>query len=564
MRRLRFTPLMLAAALAGCAVAPTRVAAPPKPAPPSLRAQLLYHVLVGDITGQQGHLGAAAAAFGKAAEESGNENLARRSALLALYARHYHEGDHLAHLWRRANPHSAGALEALGDAELGEGYLVPAAQHFERALARITRAEGGGGRAFAFEQISTLLMRHKAGSKALVLMQSISDKYPQDPVGRYVLADIARRRGHFGVARKAVDQALTLKPHWEDAAILKARILWVHKPRLSLAFSKTFLGANPDATRLRLDYARRLVSLQYWRKALVQFEAIANATPDDPRVLYATGLVALKSNRLRLAQSYLGRMVTLAPDDAHARLYLGEIAERRHEYRVASHWYRSVGAPYRFAAQVRLALVPFYQHRAQESLARLARLVPASENEQLTLALARNRVLTHLRRYAAGIGVLNAAMAHLRPSGVLFYAHALAEERLHNVAGAVTDLHTLLARHPDDPMVLNALGYTLVANNQHKRLGMKLVRKALTLDPGNPYILDSVGWAYYELGDPSAALPYLHRAYTMSHDGTVAAHLGRALWAVGDHGAARAVWHQAYHIYPRNRHLRRALARHHL
>ncbi|MDA8390876.1 MAG: tetratricopeptide repeat protein [Gammaproteobacteria bacterium] len=564
MRRLRFVAWMMAAALAGCAVTPTRVAPVAKPPATrtAARAHLLYHVLVGDIAGQQGRLGVAAAAFGKAAQESGDESLARRSTLLALYAHRYREGEQLARLWRHADPQSASALEALGDAELGQGRIPQAERRFGQALVRVTAEAGGGGRAFAFEQIAALLWHHVPKSNVLVVMRAITGKYPHDPVGRYVLADLARRRGHLGLARRAVDQALTLKPHWEDAAVLKARILWVRDPRLSLAFTKEFLAANADATRLRLDYARRLVSLQYWHKALVQFEMIADATPNDPQVLYATSLVALKTGDLPVARADLKRVIALAPGDAHARLYLGEIAERAGRYRAAAHWYRSVGAPYEFAAQVRLALLPFYQHRPQASLARLAHLTAGNEDQMVTLALARDRVLVRLHRYADGIRVLNQALAQAPRAGALLYARALDEERLHDVAATIADLRALLARRPGDPMVLNALGYTFVCNNQHKRQGLQLVRKALSLDPDNPYILDSVGWAYFELGHPSLALPYLQRAYQMSHDGTIAAHLGQALWAVGDHGAARALWHQAHRAHPHNAHLRRALARH--
>ena len=95
---------------------------PLKPAPsPSharalssdLRDKLLYHVLVGDIAGQQGRLGEAAQAFGQAAQESGDQGLTRRSALLSLYARRYAQARRLARLWLREAPTSAGAMEAL-------------------------------------------------------------------------------------------------------------------------------------------------------------------------------------------------------------------------------------------------------------------------------------------------------------------------------------------------------------------------------------------------------------------------------------------------------------------
>jgi len=560
-----FAFVAMAALLAGCAT----TTLPVKPAIPRLQARasinrdsLLYHVLVGDIAGQQGHLGAAAHAFGRAAQESGDQDLLRRSVLLSLYARRYGQARHLAHLWVIARPQSVGALEALADADLGLGQFALSEHEFEQALVLGTTHDGSGGRAFAFEHIATLLLRHRPSPQVLAVMRTLSRRYPKDPVGDYAFADLARQYKHPRQALRAIDRALTLKPHWEDAAVLKARILWIQAPRATFQFSRQFLQANPDATRLRLDYARRLVSLEYWQSALAQFQLIAKAAPNDPQVLYAAGLLALRTHEPILARKYLKRSLLFAPNDAHAKLYLGEIAEHERRFARARYYYNQVGSPYRFAARLREALMPLRESRPQVAWQNLSRLTARTADQDVTLALARNQVLIALHRYAQALAVLTPAIAKAQHKGALLYARALGEEKLGQVAAAEADLEALLVRHPRDPMVLNALGYTYINHRQHEKRGLALVRQALVLDPGNPYILDSLGWAYYRLGQPKLAVPYLRKAFELSHNVTIATHLGMALWALGRHATALRIWHGALAKAPQNAMLKAELRKH--
>lgn len=528
----------------------------------SLQERLFYHVLVGDIAGDRGDLSAAAKAFGQAASESGDLRLTQRSVLLALYARDYGEADTLARRWVRQKPDSIQGQEALADAALGLHNLSRAQAGFLKALHLVGRREGPGGQAFAFERIAALLLRHKPHVGALRVMQALSAHYTADPVASYALADLARTRGRYGLATQAIDRALAEKPHWEDAAVLKARILWTHTPLLALAFSKQFLLDNPGATRLRLDYARRLVSLQYWHHALKQFEIIEVAVPNDPQVLYATGLLALQTQQPQLAARNLRRALKLVPTDAHIRLYLGEIAEKAGHYRKATRWYKTVGAPYRFAARLRLALLPLWQGHPHQASIRLEKMRAHSVGRQTTLALAYNQVYVKLHNYRAALVRLNRVMIKAPHKSALLYARALDEEKLGQVRQAEVDLQSLVATHPYDPVVLNALGYTLVNHKQHVQHGLALIVRALQLDPQNPYIMDSVGWAYFQLGHKQRALPYLQKAFALTHNATIAVHLGTVLWAIGHLRQAKKVWLGAHLKHPRSAVLNRTIRAH--
>ena len=559
-------PMLAVGLLAGCATVGQRPAvrhvAVAKTHKAHRQGRLFYHVLLGDIAGQQGRLGAAAQAFGEAARETGDLGLARRSTLLSLYARHYAEAHYLARLWLSEAPKSASAREALADADLGLGRSKAAIRQFERALKQAATLQGPAGRAFAFEHIATMLLRHKRVPPTLIVMRALTERYPKDPIGEYALADLARQDNDQAAALRAIDAALVLKPDWEGAAVLKARILWSAAPRRALAFSARFLKSNPSATRLRLDYARRLVSLEYWHRALAQFQVIAAAAPNDAQVSYAAGLIALRTNRLGLARSYLKRSLALAPGDAHAELYLGEIAQKQGRFARAHYYYAHVGAPYRFTASVRDGLMLLQESAPHLAWQRLAQVGAHTPAQVTALALARNEVLMALGQYARGLALLNAARPKSPHPNVLLYARALDEEKSGALAAAERDLERLVTAHPHSAIALNALGYTYINHDQHEKRGMALVRRALTLDPKNPDILDSMGWAYYRKGQPRVAITYLRKAFILSHDPTIAAHLGAALWRAGERARALRLWHAALTKAPHNAALKAELAKH--
>jgi Flp pilus assembly protein TadD len=110
---------------------------------------------------------------------------------------------------------------------------------------------------------------------------------------------------------------------------------------------------------------------------------------------------------------------------------------------------------------------------------------------------------------------------------------------------AIRAFERLLEQRPDDPTILNALGYTLGDDRRQMPRATRLVERALELSPDNAAIMDSVGWLRFRRGDAPGALPLLERAYRRSRDAEIAAHWAEVLWTTGDRAGARRVWAQA-------------------
>jgi len=124
-----------------------------------------------------------------------------------------------------------------------------------------------------------------------------------------------------------------------------------------------------------------------------------------------------------------------------------------------------------------------------------------------------------------------------------------------------TDLRRLVQLRPDYAHAYNALGYTFADRNIRLKEAYELIDKALQLAPDDGFILDSMGWVQYRLGNLTAARDYLGRAYRLKPEADVAAHLGEVMWRQGDHDAARTVWREASRRESDNETLKETLQR---
>lgn len=128
----------------------------------------------------------------------------------------------------------------------------------------------------------------------------------------------------------------------------------------------------------------------------------------------------------------------------------------------------------------------------------------------------------------------------------LLYARGIAHERLKNWKQAEEDLKAALAYEPDHPYILNYLAYSWTDQGKNLDKALEMINKAARLQPGDGYIIDSLGWVYYKLERYQDAVNVLERAIElMPYDATVNDHLGDAYWHVGREAEAKFQWKRA-------------------
>ncbi len=152
--------------------------------------------------------------------------------------------------------------------------------------------------------------------------------------------------------------------------------------------------------------------------------------------------------------------------------------------------------------------------------------------------------------YDAAIGrIKNLNPAHW----ILYYSRGVAYERTGRWELAEADFIKALDLEPEQPLVLNYLGYTWIEKGRHIEKAHKMVEKAVTLRPNDGYVVDSLGWVLYKLGQYSKSVKHLERAVELRpQDPTINDHLGDALWKVGRQIEARFQWRHALAFKPDN------------
>ncbi len=515
-----------------------------------LSADLLYELMLAEIAVPRGQIPTAVAALLDAAKKTSDPRLAERATSLALYGKDVPRGLAAGALWIKLQPDNVEAHQTFAEILLQAEQFDAAKEQFLEVL-RITDSANRGP---AYLKMAAALARLQDRGTALGIMRSLVDSHPEVRESHFALAHLTVRMGDLAAALQAINQALSLSPGWEEAAVFKARVLVSQKDHQgALAFFNDYLKTYPRATSLRLNYARFLIDLKQWDQARLQFKQVTSESPQDADAIYAVGLLALQANQFTEAKQYLQRNLELQPDNDQARIYLGQVAEQERNYDEAERWYRSVeGDALEFEAQARLALVKATRGDIAAARAQLHTIQPGNDQQRVQLALSEDQILREAHQYEESFKVLTAAVESMPDSTDLLYARALVAEKLNRIDVHEADLRKVLQKDPKNAHALNALGYTLADRTTRYDEAVKLLEQAIALKPDDPFIIDSMGWVQYRMGNSGEAIRLLRRALGIRNDAEISAHLGEVLWVTGDRAQAESVWRDALQATPDN------------
>jgi tetratricopeptide (TPR) repeat protein len=192
--------------------------------------------------------------------------------------------------------------------------------------------------------------------------------------------------------------------------------------------------------------------------------------------------------------------------------------------------------------------------REAEAVAELEAMA-AERPERIDALVAQGDTLRRQERYAEAERAYDRALQRVDEITIghwpLLYARGITRERTDRWPEAEADLQAALELEPDQPLVLNYLGYSWVDQGMNLTEAEAMLRRAVELRPDDGYIVDSMGWAYYRLGRYADAVRYLERAVELRPDDPVINdHLGDAYWQVGRYREARFQWERALTFEP--------------
>jgi tetratricopeptide (TPR) repeat protein len=339
-----------------------------------------------------------------------------------------------------------------------------------------------------------------------------------------------------------------------------------------------------DSTALRTvqAYARFLSRNGGKNEALKIYQEFNKAVPDHPLIsaemkdlaageklpalvdspqagaaeaLYGLGASIGRRGGEDLALIYLQLALYLEPTHAMALLSLADLYESLKKPDLAIKVYdRIPPSPLRRNADIQVASDLDQLERTDEAKKRLEHLI--TEHPKDTEAIvAFGNILRGRKQFAECADVYGKAIANVpkpeKSNWVMFYFRGICYERSKQWPNAEVDLKKALELYPDQPLVLNYLGYSWVDQGVHMDEGMNMIRRAVEQRPDDGYIVDSLGWAYYRTGNYAEAVKNLERAVELKpEDPTINDHLGDAYWRVGRALEARFQWSHAKDLNP--------------
>ena len=273
-------------------------------------------------------------------------------------------------------------------------------------------------------------------------------------------------------------------------------------------------------------------------------------------VLYGLGAAGGRQGDELAAIVYLRLSLYLAPQNSLATVTLADLYARLKQNEEAIALYGSVPAssPLHDNAQVQIGITQDAMEQPDEAVKTLEGIVAAHPADLDALTTLGN-VQREQKQYGAAAATYTQALATLSPDDkgawALLYFRGISYERDKQWPKSQADFEQALKLNPDQPLVLNYLGYSWVDRGEHLDEAFAMLRKAVAERPEDGFIIDSLGWADFKLGHYEEAVKELERAIALKPgDPTINDHLGDAYWRAGRKLDAQFQWNHARDLKP--------------
>jgi tetratricopeptide (TPR) repeat protein len=500
------------------------------------------------------------------AQQTQDPRLARRAAEMAVAAKQADDTLAAVRLWYRLDPTSEEATQYFVGMVVTSDNIAELEPVFEGRL----RAAPANRRGVLMFQVQQLLARAKDKEAAVSMLERLIAPYQGTMEAHIVRAQVALVRGNKEQARTEAQAALAVRPNSEIAVLMLAQV--TEDDEAVMRLLDGFLQKYPEAREVRAAQARVLVNRKDYPRARQEFERLLKDQPDNAAHLYALGILATQMNDAPGAERYFTRFVEVLgrnPDDerdpSRALLILSQLAEERGDLAGALQWLDKVpegtDPQTLFNSQLRRAQLVAKQGDVAGARRLLTGLKPSEPARQAQVAVAEAQLLREANQLQEAYVLMEAAARRFPKNPDLLYDFALLAEKLGRVEVMEAQLREVMVQAPDNHHAYNALGYSLAERNVRLQEAYGLIAKALEMAPDDPFIMDSMGWVHYRMGNLSEAEKFLRRAYGLRRDPEIAVHLGEVLWQKGEKSAAQQLWREARAKDPDNDTLRTTLAR---
>jgi len=528
-----------------------------------LTSQIVFQVLAAEVALQRNQPAPAYQTYLSLARDTHDPRMAQRATEIALAAQSPSDALTAAQLWQQYAPQSERAAQLDASLLVLSGKPDDAKPMLAKELAKIPPENRGNG----ILALQLLISRGPNRIGGLHVLQDLVANDLNRPEAQFAIARQQLIADDAPGARKSLEQALKLKPDYLPAALMLSQ-MGPEERKEGIASVEKYVQANPKSHEARLALAQMYLAGDRLDDAQKQFEYMQKDNPNDLTPLMALALIKIQQKNLPEAQNYLQQYAqkaekTPGADAGQAYIYLAQLSLEQKNEAAASDWLNHISPTSQqyIPAQITRAQLLEKQGKPDDARKLLASLQAPDPRDQSIIARTDAAILFDSKRYAEAEARLAQATADFPDDPDLQYDYAMAAEKNGHYDIMEAQLRELMHTQPDNPQAYNALGYSLADRNQRLQEADKLIEKASSLAPNDAFIMDSVGWVKYRLGDNTDAIKLLRQAYQLQPNAEIGAHLGEVLWKSGEKDQAREAWRDAQKLEPDNDTLVKTLKR---
>jgi tetratricopeptide (TPR) repeat protein len=504
----------------------------------------LYDLLVGDVALGRNQFKIALDNYSRQARLTADKEVIALAHRIAEYVRDQAVQLEMALLWVDTSPDDPEAHKAALQAYLNQG----------DALTALTHASWLYQYHNDLDSLLLVTTTFDSPSQIASLIDSVK-KLPfsreKQAITHLLTAVLEQKLGQLKDAERNARAFLAAVPADQRGLLLLSQLL--HQQNRSDESIELLIDAlkdKPNNRPLRLQYARFLAT-NTPKKAITQFEILRDDNPKDQEVNFLLALMQLSHGDIAAAENLFEQASAKPSLRSDAQYHLGAISEQKGDISGAMSRYTQVrfGRNYIAAASRLSALLA--KHRSMSQAQQyLQRMRSSQPTQAVILFQVESNLLLNAQKPSQALVVLSSGLDYFPNDPQLLYARSMVAEQQDDFVLAEQDLRAILAQDQNNATVLNALGYTMILHTDRREEAFELISKAYQLEPKDPSIIDSMGWALFKLGKTEQALDFLKQAFEIMPDPEIAAHLGEVHWTLDNRKDASLIWQQGLQSTP--------------
>jgi len=511
-------------------------------------AEFVYKFLLAEIALQRNDPNAAGHLYLDLAKLTKNSFLAQNAAQLGSMVRNGRLALDAADVWSKLDPTSADAQKVLAEMYIASGNLAKA----RPIVKKILESEESKGDGFLY--LNNILSRVENKTNALRFIIDIAKPYPNMVEAHFAVAHTAHMAGNDTIRDRELKIVDALDPKWETSILFKGAILFQQDPNQAIDEYKKFIKTNPKSNAVRLELAKALVQTEKYTEAKQHFEKLVNSPLASSDLSLTVALLALESGDDLVAEKYLNQALERKyPNPDQIYMYLARIYAQREDLANVLNWVEKISAGPMFVdSRIFAAQSIRAKNGVSDAIKYLEQFKSLDRQEKLKFLQLKTSFLYNDNQYQQAINLMLSEEEKYNDSAEFYFDFGLLYEKNKDFESMEKHLKKAISLKPDYAIAYNALGYSYADRNIKLDDAKKYIEIALSIDSQNHYILDSMGWVHFRLGNYDIAYEFITKAYTIQEDPEIAAHLGEVLWKQGKQNEAISIWQSSLEKFPEN------------